>query len=105
MTTSSRGESIAALLDERPAATVGLSAGEDQELELKLDLDPSDIDRLAGSAIFADGVEQNQESTYYDTMTDTLRRSGLSLRVRRTGQRYVQTVKAAGIAAAGIFAR
>src|SRR5258708_3731734 len=69
------------------------------------DLFAGRVDRGAASAIFADGVEQNQESTYYDRMTDTRRRSGLSLRVRRTGQRYVQTVKAAGIAAGGIFAR
>ncbi len=108
MTASLRRESDAALFDESRAESIlaaGLPAAQDQEIELKLDLDPSDIERLAGSAFFAGAAEQNQESTYYDTTSDTLRQAGLSLRVRRTGKRYVQTVKAAGVAAAGLFAR
>jgi inorganic triphosphatase YgiF len=92
-------------VDERHAPTAALSVEQGQELELKLDLALSDCDRLAASAFFADAVEQKQESVYYDTITDTLRRSGWSLRIRRTGRRYVQTIKAAGAAAAGIFAR
>jgi inorganic triphosphatase YgiF len=108
MTAFLRRESDAAPLGEaheqNPVAT-RLSAGQDQEVELKLDLNPADIERLAGSALFAAAAEQDQESIYYDTSTDTLRQAGLSLRVRRTGERYVQTVKAAGAAAAGLFAR
>jgi triphosphatase len=106
MTASLRRESEAAQLDERSAEkgiAVGLPAG--QEVELKLDLNPADMDRLARSALFAGAAEQDQESTYYDTSNEALRQAGLSLRVRQTGKRYVQTLKAASAAAAGFFAR
>jgi len=108
MTASLPRDSDAALWDESEADSMmaeGLSPQPDREVELKLDLDPSDIERLAGSAFFAGSAEQAQESTYYDTESDTLRQAGLSLRVRRAGKRYVQTVKAAGAAAAGLFSR
>nr|WP_246556968.1 CYTH and CHAD domain-containing protein [Bradyrhizobium liaoningense] len=39
---------------------------------------------------------QSLVSTYYDTTTHKLRRHGLTLRVRKIEDRYVQTVKAAG---------
>jgi triphosphatase len=105
MTTSSRSGSLAVLTGDRDAPIAGLAVAQDHELELKLDLSPSDADRLGASEFFLGCEEQAQESTYYDTVTDMLRRSGLSLRVRQTGQRYVQTIKVAGVAAAGLFAR
>lgn len=104
MTTSARGWSLAMLGVERDDAIAGLAAAQNHELELKLDLSPSDADRLAASEFFHGSLEQAQESTYYDSVTDMLCRAGLSLRVRRTGQQYVQTIKAAGVAA-GLFSR
>ena len=69
------------------------------EIELKLLVDP---DRLAGfneaEVIVANarnkGSRKHLKSVYYDTPGRTLRRNGLSLRVRQSGARFVQTVKA-----------
>ena len=43
-------------------------------------------------------------ATYFDTADETLRTAGLTLRVRKVGDRFVQTVKA-GQGAAGLFDR
>ncbi len=69
------------------------------EIELKLLVD---ADRLAGfneaQVIIANarnkGSRKHLKSAYYDTRERTLRRNGLSLRVRQSGARFVQTVKA-----------
>lgn len=84
--------SDAAAPQEPPAVSSG------SEVELKLLID---ADRLAG---FADappivahartnGIRKRLKSVYYDTPRQILRQNGLSLRVRQTGQRFVQTVK------------
>ena len=39
------------------------------------------------------GTRKHLKSVYYDTPKRTLRRNGLSLRVRQSGARFVQTVK------------
>jgi triphosphatase len=44
-------------------------------------------------------------SVYFDTDTLRLRNKGLSLRVRRIGRRYVQTIKQESGKSAGLFAR
>lgn len=69
------------------------------EVELKLLVD---ADRLAdfneAPAIVAHarnkGTRKHLKSVYYDTADRLLQRNGLSLRVRQSGQRFVQTVKA-----------
>src|SRR5579872_1272305 len=69
------------------------------EIELKLLVD---ADRLAGfntaPVIVANarnkGSRKHLKSAYFDTSERILRRSGLSLRVRQSGARFVQTVKA-----------
>jgi triphosphatase len=68
------------------------------EIELKLLVD---ADRMAhfnaAPVIAADarnkGARKHLKSVYYDTPERTLRRNGLSLRVRQSGARFVQTVK------------
>jgi triphosphatase len=69
------------------------------EIELKLLVDP---DRLAdfneAPAIAAHarnlGIRKHLKAVYYDTPDQLLRKNGLSLRVRQSGQHFVQTVKA-----------
>ena len=77
------------------------------EIELKLEAEPSDLESVLQAPVFADVTfsERAQHSTYFDTGDRALRAAGLSLRVRRTGDRRVQTTKAEGTSAAGLFAR
>lgn len=77
------------------------------ELELKLEFDPADRERLESALpLKAADVETSRlVSTYFDTPAEDLRDAGWSLRVRRQGRRRTQTLKAAGTPAAGMFAR
>jgi inorganic triphosphatase YgiF len=71
------------------------------EIELKLTIAPAALARvrkhpaltavLHGRARTSDDV-----STYYDTRSQELRKAGVALRVRRSGRRWLQTVKGAG---------
>lgn len=69
------------------------------EVELKLLVAP---DRLAdfneAAVIVANarnkGARKHLKAVYYDTAERTLRRNGLSLRVRQSGARFIQTAKA-----------
>jgi triphosphatase len=69
-----------------------------REIELKLEVPEDALARLARSPV----VRRTQVGTrrpvylvslYYDTDTLKLRKHGLTLRVRRIGRRYVQTIK------------
>lgn len=69
------------------------------EIELKLLVDADRLaDFNAATIITANarnkGTRKHLKSSYYDTPKRTLRRNGLSLRVRQSGSRFVQTVKA-----------
>lgn len=76
------------------------------EVELKLELRPQDADRLEGSALLASEPQKNsQHSIYFDTPDHALAKAGLSLRIRRTGTKRIQTVKANGACSAGLFVR
>src|SRR5829696_3958821 len=78
-----------------------------REVELKLELDPHEAARLGETALIR-GVEGRTEAlstTYYDTERLELRGAGLSLRVRLTDGRWIQTIKSQGGAAAGLFDR
>lgn len=80
---------------------------EDMEIELKLEIDPADAGRLTADPLLAGATpaEMRLEATYFDTPGHTLHAAGYSLRVRREGRRHVQTVKAEGAMAAGLFVR
>jgi triphosphatase len=77
------------------------------EVELKLEAGSADLAALAEAPVMAGGEtsEAKQTSTYFDTAERVLRGAGLSLRVRQSRGKYVQTVKAEGPLAAGLFAR
>lgn len=67
------------------------------EMELKLLLDPASRSIIESHPVFAGaaaGKQQREETTtYFDTPDLELRRCGTSLRVRRSGSRFIQTVK------------
>jgi triphosphatase len=70
-----------------------------QEIELKFTLPPgvaTGTDQLTWLRNPASGVPQQQVlvSVYFDTAQRTFQEHGLSLRVRQTGSRRLQTVKA-----------
>ena len=64
------------------------------EIELKFDLDPASLKRLAvHPALAGRGQGRTLSAVYYDTPDLALRAARLTLRVRKTGKRLVQTVK------------
>ncbi len=77
----------------------------EREIELKLELTGGE-ESLARHPLLAgiDPAEAAQSSTYFDTKAGLVRRAGFSLRVRQSGDRFVQTVKASA-GAAGLFDR
>ena len=93
--------------DQPPAGSEATASGTsppdrtaplDSETELKLVVDADRLaDFSAARVITANarnkGSRKHLKSLYYDTPERTLQRSGLSLRVRRSGARFVQTVK------------
>jgi triphosphatase len=71
------------------------------EIEIKLTVHPDDLPALLDAvAEVASVVEpaavKHLESRYYDTSDRKLQRAGMTLRVRRSGGRFVQTVKTNG---------
>ena len=76
--------------DSHPRATA--------EVELKLLASPAAIERIRAATVIRQharnrGVVRRLEAVYYDTPDRTLSRHRSSLRVRRNGTRYVQTLK------------
>ena len=81
--------------------------GAQREVEMKLELEPTDTQAFRRHPLLQD-VESRTErlnTVYFDTHASTLRKAGLSLRVRHVGNRRVQTIKAASGTAAGLFDR
>src|SRR5215831_3755354 len=70
-----------------------------KEIEIKLAVSPSDLARLENGwrvrALKAPVRSAIEVSVYFDTDQLKLRNHGVVLRVRRVGDRHVQTIKAA----------
>ncbi|OYQ34171.1 hypothetical protein CHU95_11975 [Niveispirillum lacus] len=79
------------------------------EIELKLAVAPSEMDRLRGLACLADTIAKPKvkslDSIYFDTDDRRFLANGLSLRVRRMGRKLVQTLKSAPQPGAGALVR
>jgi len=77
------------------------------EIELKFDLEPDGVAlvRAAPALATAPFDEEVHDTVYFDTKDGALRRAGFSVRVRRSGDRHVQTVKRKRGASAGLYVR
>lgn len=77
------------------------------EIELKLALSPSDIPKLRAVANQAGkpGGRRLLTNIYFDTPTRELARAGFALRLRKSGGRWVQTLKGGPEGAGGLHAR
>ena len=77
------------------------------EIELKLEVDATDLPRLRASPLIKGGGKKTERliSRYFDTPEKTLARAGYTLRVRATRGGNVQTIKREGGHAAGLFVR
>ncbi len=81
-----------------------------QEIELKLAVEPgaiASVRRHPALVPLLDGTARtaNLISRYYDTPTRRLFEAGVTLRLRRAGRRWLQTVKGSGSAIAGLHQR
>jgi inorganic triphosphatase YgiF len=78
-----------------------------KEIELKLQLAPASLPRFKRipliRALKAPARHRTEVSVYFDSEKHKLHKKGLMLRVRRIGDRYIQTIKATGHA--GLFER
>lgn len=76
------------------------------EIELKLELTPEAADAFEASAMLPGDPEKlEQRSIYFDTPDHVLAKNGFSLRIRHSGRKRTQTIKADGASAAGLFVR
>jgi inorganic triphosphatase YgiF len=79
-----------------------------QEIEIKLSVAPEHARRLwvvLAAHPHAKPASRRVFSAYYDTPDCRLQNGGVALRLRREGNRWIQTVKSAGIAAGGLHRR
>jgi inorganic triphosphatase YgiF len=74
---------------------VSATVQDPKELELKFECDPADADAIAGHPVLAAARSERRRlvSLYFDTGDWALRKGGVVLRVRDTGERFVQTIK------------
>lgn len=79
------------------------SATAHPELELKFQLGAGAVRALGGAFPAGDGSISHLHAVYFDTPTRALRDAGYSLRVRRKGDTYTQTLKHRGDG--GLFQR
>src|SRR5262245_9299272 len=78
-----------------------------KEIEIKLELPPTSLPRFKRIPLLQAQKKRSKVATevsvYFDTDKHKLHKNGVMLRVRRIGNRYVQTIKSIG--SAGPFAR
>jgi triphosphatase len=88
-----------ALLDRPPGDTaITIQSGENAEIELKLLAPQGVFEKLRELPVVVQharnrGAFHRLETVYYDTPERLLFQHGMSLRVRRTGKRFIQTLK------------
>lgn len=78
-----------------------------REFELKLDVDPATTRGLRERLLrrINGGVRETLTSIYFDSKNLSLKKKGLSLRVRIQGDRRIQTLKGSSKGGAGLFDR
>ena len=78
-----------------------------QEVELKLEVAPGDADACRALEVLGDPKRRpvDQVTAYFDTPAGNLRKAGFSLRIRRRGKGFWQTVKHRGAEAGGFSSR
>jgi triphosphatase len=89
------------------------STGDDEdrllthEVELKFDVEPGGASAIRRAAILrqAAAAEGDHDTLYFDTVDGAVRKAGFSLRVRKSGDRFVQAIKRKRASAAGLFVR
>ena len=78
----------------------------EKEIELKLEMTGESADQIEASGLLVGEPKiTQQKSIYFDTPDGKLRKAGLSLRIRQSDGKRIQTVKANRGSAAGLFAR
>ena len=78
----------------------------EKEIELKLEMTGEAADQIEASGLLVgDPKITQQKSIYFDTPDGKLRKAGLSLRIRQSDGKRIQTVKANRSSAAGLFSR
>ena len=77
------------------------------EVELKFDLERGDVALVREAPVLASARSEarEHETVYFDTARYTLRQAGYSLRIRRTGDRFVQALKHRNGGSVGLFVR
>ncbi len=79
-------------------AAIAVRPGEQTEIELKLLVPQGILEKLREMPVIVQyarnrGVIRRLETVYYDTPERALFQSGMSLRVRRSGKHFIQTLK------------
>ena len=79
-------------------AAIAVRPGEQAEIELKLLAPQGVLEKLSEMPVIAQharnrGVVRRLETVYYDTLERALFQRGMSLRVRRSGKHFIQTLK------------
>jgi len=77
------------------------------EVELKLALDPADVERVREASALANArpVTNIVDALYLDTREREIARNGMALRIRRAGRRWSQCVKAGPGGTGGLHSR